>query len=810
MFRYIAMVLLALGLSWHSLLHAEGQTIGPPLLPPAVGESPKEKEIEAALRRPLTIDVREVSLEEALARIAKNTRLNIVIDNHALDDIGVDPSVLVTCSVRDTLLEHLLDQMLDCFDLSYIVQNDVLRVTSKLRANDYKPTRLYPIEDLIGKMHNDPKSKEKPNFNALENAIEWALGESAGTPSMVHGQAGWMIAFTGTRRSHQRLAAFITDLRATRQGNPAIPDAALEAALRKPTTFELKTQSLIDAIEWLSEMHKVPMSVDYQAFANSAIDPAVKVALNVRQPISLAAALEILLEPLELTHTIQYGTIRITCDVRTDSLIQTRVYSVQDLLDTRQGAKSTVDYLRDLIYDCVSPDEWSSYSGASRIWGLQLPWGMVLVVPCSRSAHNDIATLFDDLRALKTAGATNVGTVAAKAPRATSREKQSPVIAQSPRKECKPSHKRLHEAALEAALAKPTDFTIEELAIADALRRISDLQNLEIRLDHANLSGTQLNPELFYPFRTQGKVPLAEALEMILDDSGMACVIRHESLMVTSNDVAQSTVVARVYPVADLVNSNAPMTNNVGGMSDDPLPGLIVRTLEPQTWAVGNQEGHASVRLAYPPGGPALVAVCKHSVHAQISKLLAGIRAGGTSSASEDTIESALQQPAVVRIKQQPLGDAIEELVKKHELPAWPFSRRAAAEPVNLTVETPISLASIFDLLLDQAQMAYVIRHGMLWFDTKAKGRQIVETRIYSVDDLAARGSKGEEECRQLVRTIADLMPQAPAGGADNGASSFGVGAYQGPKGWIVVVTAPHRSHHHLAALLKSIRSTKP
>lgn len=777
----------------------------------SITESATESTIEAALNKPVTLDVQEVSLQDTLQKLGKQASINIVLDKKGLEDASIDPNTPVTLTAKDSLLRDVLGPLLNDFDLVYAVQDDVLRITSKDRESAIFTTRLYPVDDLIGEMVDDDKRKA-PNFNSLLSAIRIAQSDDYSNLSAVQGPAGWAIASSGNRRSHDCLAALLASLRETRLETRENPNAKLIAALEAETTFELKSQSIIEAIDWLAKKHKVPMVVDYRALADAAIDSTVKVELTVRRPVSLAAALDILLEPLELRHVIQYGAIRITSDERADDMIEVRAYLVEDLLDTRPGVRSRTDYLFDLLFDCVDPSEWASNSGPPPIMVLKLPWGQVMVVPGSDATHEDLTTLFAELRALNPRRAANARADAEKPTGVADNGGKHTAVPVLPAViSARQTAKRSREAALEATLAKSTSFTIEEQPLAAALEKISKLRDVDIRMDERFLADAQIDPSLLYAYHSHSPLPLADALEMILDGSGLACAIRHESLYVTSKESAEGTRSIRVYPVGDLVNANAPEVKTSGRKAIDPLLSLIMATIEPSTWAARSKGGYGSISLAYPPGGPALVANCKRSVHANIVALLAGIRAGVTTRESDVAakIETSLEQPVTLNIDDKTLGDAIGELVEKYKLPIWPDSGRYTDERVSLRIEQPIALGAAFDLLLEPVEMTTVIRHGRLWIKNKEQARRIVETRVYMVNDLVERGEDGQERCKWLAVAIEGLIEPRTWRSSDEDVSFNGIGVFEGPKGWMIAVTTTKRLQRQITTLLAEIRAAK-
>lgn len=106
--------------------------------------SQSEQHIEAALLQNTMFDFYDTPLEEVMAYLADEHGMSVVIDERALDDLAISPDVPVTLNVKDVMLESGLRLMLSAHDLTFIVKNEVLLITTTEEAASTLETRVYP------------------------------------------------------------------------------------------------------------------------------------------------------------------------------------------------------------------------------------------------------------------------------------------------------------------------------------------------------------------------------------------------------------------------------------------------------------------------------------------------------------------------------------------------------------------------------------------------------------------------------------------------------------------------------------------
>jgi hypothetical protein len=207
--------------------------------------SAAEARILAALGEPTTLEFTETPLQDAVDYLKAKHKIEIQLDSRALEDIGVAADTPVTRNVSNIKLESALRLLLGDMDLAYLVDNEVLLITSEDKAEaDGLFTRTYPVGDLI-ETHvleqidtpANQKDKTKPvqyqsrksHYGSLIEAITTSVkpqtwDEVGGPGSLSPVAAAKSLVVSQTREVHEEILQLLRALRAARDaGGPGEP-----------------------------------------------------------------------------------------------------------------------------------------------------------------------------------------------------------------------------------------------------------------------------------------------------------------------------------------------------------------------------------------------------------------------------------------------------------------------------------------------------------------------------------------------------------------------------------------------------------
>jgi general secretion pathway protein D len=146
--------------------------------------SPVEMEIQNTLKKPVDVNFNNRPLKEVLDTLASISGVNIYADPQGLAAEGVTSDTPVNITLTQAIsLQSALNLILEPLRLSYVIQNEVLRITSEqLRDSNVKP-QVYNVADLV-----IPIPNFIPGYNVgLPSAIReahTALGYGGVAPSV--------------------------------------------------------------------------------------------------------------------------------------------------------------------------------------------------------------------------------------------------------------------------------------------------------------------------------------------------------------------------------------------------------------------------------------------------------------------------------------------------------------------------------------------------------------------------------------------------------------------------------------------------
>jgi type II secretory pathway component GspD/PulD (secretin) len=118
-------------------------------LPVIKKKSDAEKQIERSLESPIPMNFKDTPLSQVLSDLRGYQNIDIFVDEKALAENGVSLDRLVTMQLNQVKLKSSLKLMLENVGLTYVVEDDVLKITTKEYARGRLVTKVIPVADLV-------------------------------------------------------------------------------------------------------------------------------------------------------------------------------------------------------------------------------------------------------------------------------------------------------------------------------------------------------------------------------------------------------------------------------------------------------------------------------------------------------------------------------------------------------------------------------------------------------------------------------------------------------------------------------------
>jgi hypothetical protein len=135
---------------------------------------PKERAIEYRLRQPISLNFKNVPLEQVLNDLAVISGVAVVPDKRAMQDARINLESPLTFSVENISMKSALNLMLKELRLTHTIENQVLMITTKdkTRGQLVRVVRVtYAVDDLIGVGPDNPL----PDVLNIQKGIERSM-----------------------------------------------------------------------------------------------------------------------------------------------------------------------------------------------------------------------------------------------------------------------------------------------------------------------------------------------------------------------------------------------------------------------------------------------------------------------------------------------------------------------------------------------------------------------------------------------------------------------------------------------------------
>jgi len=128
-----------------------------------------EEAIKQALAEPTSLAFVETPLRDVLDFIQSKHKIIVMIDRKALDDVGLGADSTVTINISNVTLRSGLRLMLRPLDLTWIIADEVLLITTADEANNRLVTEVYEVGDLV--TFRDEKNEVCEDYDTLVDTI---------------------------------------------------------------------------------------------------------------------------------------------------------------------------------------------------------------------------------------------------------------------------------------------------------------------------------------------------------------------------------------------------------------------------------------------------------------------------------------------------------------------------------------------------------------------------------------------------------------------------------------------------------------
>jgi tetratricopeptide (TPR) repeat protein len=133
---------------------------------------PAEVKIIKALDEPTELEFIEAPLTDVIDYLKTKHQIEIQLDNKALEEAGVAMDTQITRNLKGVTLRSALRLMLRDLELTYVIRDEVLLITTVSNAETIMTTKVYPVADLVIPIRNQGMS----GFGGLGGGMGGGMG----------------------------------------------------------------------------------------------------------------------------------------------------------------------------------------------------------------------------------------------------------------------------------------------------------------------------------------------------------------------------------------------------------------------------------------------------------------------------------------------------------------------------------------------------------------------------------------------------------------------------------------------------------
>jgi hypothetical protein len=325
--------------------------------------------IDDVLDKPLEkpLEFNEAPVRDVTDRFRQVAGIDVLVDHKALQGAGLDLDTPFTARLPAGLpLATALEMALRGADLTWIVRDDLLEITTPERAEARPLMRVHDVADLV-----ETAGGLQVLTDLIQSCVASDTWDTAGGSGSIRWDDGTALLISQSWQVQRQVVGLLAVLRRLK-ATPAedrrplglsgywsdMPAAvAARAALAKPVGVDFDETPLREVAAVLAKAG-VSITVDTRALEDAGLDQGLPVTFALSGK-PLAVVLDRILEPNDLAWEVSDEGLLVTTQEKSEQSLTVAFYPVGDLA----GGDRSVRSLIDLLMSMVKPDTWDCVGG---------------------------------------------------------------------------------------------------------------------------------------------------------------------------------------------------------------------------------------------------------------------------------------------------------------------------------------------------------------------------------------------------------------------------------------------------------------
>jgi hypothetical protein len=496
--------------------------------PPEPGDM--EQRILDALAEPTQMEFVETPITDAMAYLSDLHDVPLVPLVRQLSDAGISPDTPVTKNLKGISLRSALRLLLMEIDLTFVVREQALLITTPDDAESHLEQVAYAVSDLV-EATGEADVASLSDF--VISTIAPASWDHVGGPGTCRVVVGDWLLVSQTSYVHEQVRSLLAQTRLAMhpdapRSRPLIPQSSVDrrilTALEKPCVMEFVETPLKDAVQYLQDQLQIPIVLNTKTLNDAGINPDTPVTTSFRSGRA-AAQLEMMLEQLDLTYVLRDEVVQITTPDDAESQLHTRLFNVRSL----SGIGLSVERLCSLVPSVCKRSTWDRNGGP----GSAVQFRGLLVVSQTQPILDEVEQL---LAALENHCV-------------PPKRQESPLTGI-------PMIHRPANVALVKQLDQPASLNVEDTPLNFTLQLLAEEQKVQVVLDIRSLNDAAIDRRQPVTFAAENQ-PLRRILDSSLQPLGLGWFVRGHVVFVTMPQDVERFQELRLYWIGDLAEKQS-------------------------------------------------------------------------------------------------------------------------------------------------------------------------------------------------------------------------------------------------------------
>jgi hypothetical protein len=202
--------------------------------------------IKQALGKPLTnegLEFSDTPLEEVAVRLQDEYRIPVQFDTKALEEAGMDVTEPVSARLHGISLNAALRLMLGQLQLVYVIENEVLMITTPEEAETQLDVCVYDVRGIVNR--GDDQSIRQLVDTIVSCVASNTWRDNGGGVAEIRPLNSGLLVVSQTRQVHEEIRALLSTIRDMREQSPAKAEAAAKSAATIPESGQVITRAYV-------------------------------------------------------------------------------------------------------------------------------------------------------------------------------------------------------------------------------------------------------------------------------------------------------------------------------------------------------------------------------------------------------------------------------------------------------------------------------------------------------------------------------------------------------------------------------------